>query len=459
MSPPRGPASGPLDDAPAGRPAAPAEITADNNDGGASPVTLYDVARLAGVSTATVSRVVHGLDRVRDTTRIRVTRVIEELGYVPDGAAQSLSRRRKDVIGLVCVERRAKQYDIENMNLLYYDEILHGVEAHIRDHGSWSLLITFLQEDEANFARLQSLSGKVDGLLIGEGIVSSELLARLGRRVPLVVIGGDPAERSNDVVTAHNRAGSVALINHLIDEHCVRRLFHVDGPAAASDAHERRIALETVLRTHRDCELIGTCSGQFSVQSGEDAGEYLLARHGDELPDAVVCANDQMAIGVLQALARAGVQVPGRVKVVGFDDIYPGSLSQPPLTTVHQPMGLIGERACARLLDRIADPSLSPKVELLATELVLRSSCGCPPGTAQRLPVRALRGRSSPTSRPAGGARAGRGRNTTPETRLIPDPRPARAPAVPTPAAAAPAAPTAAPATVLTTPELITPES
>src|SRR6185437_9221871 len=103
-----------------------------------SAVTLYDVARLAGVSTATVSRVVHGLDRVRESTRIRVTQVIEQLGYVPDGAAQSLSRRRKDVIGLVCVERRAKQYDIENMNLLYYDEILHGVEAHIRrDHGSW----------------------------------------------------------------------------------------------------------------------------------------------------------------------------------------------------------------------------------------------------------------------------------------------------------------------------------
>ena len=160
---------------------------ASDGNGGGSPVTLYDVARLAGVSTATVSRVVHGLDRVRESTRIRVTRVIEELGYVPDGAAQSLSRRRKDVIGLVCVERRAKQYDIENMNLLYYDEILHGVEARIRDHGSWSLLITFLQEDEANLARLQSLSGKVDGLLIGEGIV---LLGPAGPAGPPGAPGG-----------------------------------------------------------------------------------------------------------------------------------------------------------------------------------------------------------------------------------------------------------------------------
>ncbi len=84
-------------------------------------VTHFDVARLAGVSTATVSRVVHGQDRVREATRIRVRQAIEELGYVPDGAAQSLSRRRKDVIGIVCVEREPEPYDIENIGLLYYD--------------------------------------------------------------------------------------------------------------------------------------------------------------------------------------------------------------------------------------------------------------------------------------------------------------------------------------------------
>src|SRR5262244_3246119 len=136
-------------------------------------VTLYDVASLAGVSTATVSRVVHGQDRVRESTRARVLEVIEQLGYVPDGAAQSLSRRRKDVIGLVCVERKALklQYDIESMSLLFYDEILRGVEARIRHH-NWSLLITYLEEGgEPDLQRLLALSGKVDGLLIGEGIV------------------------------------------------------------------------------------------------------------------------------------------------------------------------------------------------------------------------------------------------------------------------------------------------
>ena len=146
-------------------------------------VTLYDVASRAGVSIATVSRVLHGQDAVRETTRARVRAAIDELGYVPDGAAQSLARSRKDVIGLVCVEHtglKPDQYDIESMSLLFYDEVMRGVEARIREL-SWSLLITFLREDERSgamlpqdgpvYSRLTALSGKVDGLLIGEGVV------------------------------------------------------------------------------------------------------------------------------------------------------------------------------------------------------------------------------------------------------------------------------------------------
>jgi LacI family transcriptional regulator len=354
-------------------------------------VTLYDVARLAGVSTATVSRVVHGQDRVRDSTRARVQQVIEELGYVPDGAARSLSRRRKDVIGLVCLERRAKQYDIENMNLLYYDEILRGVETRIRDCTDWSLLIAFLRaEQEDAYSRLQSLLGKVDGLIIAEGVIDSPLLLRLGERVPVVVIAGDPDERAADVVTSDNRSGSAALVTHLIAEHGRQRLFYLDGPPGVSDARQRRLAFEEVLRAHPGCQFAGSYPGQFSVQSGEEAGTRLVAEHGDCLPDALVCANDQMAIGALQAFARAGVRVPEDVAVVGFDDIYPGSPSHPPLTTVHQAMGLLGERACARLLDRIGHPSLRRRVELLPTELVVRSSCGCPPGTPTRQLVKKL---------------------------------------------------------------------
>jgi LacI family transcriptional regulator len=367
-------------------------------------VTLYDVARLAGVSTATVSRVVHGQDRVRESTRARVRQAIEELGYVPDGAAQSLSRRRKDVIGLVCVEREVDHIDIENVGLLYYDEVLRGVEACIRQRKNWSLLITFMQGDRPDFSRMDALSGKADGILIGEGFVASSIIERLAARVPVVIIAGTPGERAADVVAADNFSGSAAIITHLIADHGKRRLFHLDGPPNSPDASQRRQALEYVLRSYPQCQLIGSAQGILSVRSGELAGENLLARYRTALPDAVVCANDQMAIGVLRAFAAGGVRVPEDIAVVGFDDIALGSLYGPSLTTVHQPMHMLGERACTRLLDRIADPGLSPAVELLPTELVLRSSCGCSGGAVTRqrvLPLWADRAGAAPGRRPA----------------------------------------------------------
>jgi len=348
--------------------------------------TLYDVARLAGVSTATVSRVLHGQDRVRESTRTRVKKAIEELGYVPDSAAQSLSRRRKEVIGIVCIERPANHH--ENMNLTYTDELLHGVEAHIRTL-DWSLLITFWNEaTDPGYPRLDAMSGKVDGILIGEGSFPARLLERLSARVPVAVIAGPPDEREIDVVTADNRAGSVAIVTHLIKVHGNRRLFHLDGPANAPDARMRRVALEQVLRDHPGTRLVGTTHGSFSVESGEEAGHRILAVSQGELPDAIVCGNDQMAIGLLRALAKAGLRVPDDLALVGFDDIFPGRLCDPPLTTVYQPMRMLGERACARLMERIAKPDLPPVVEMLPTELVIRQSCGCPPGTTVRQPVR-----------------------------------------------------------------------
>jgi LacI family transcriptional regulator len=409
-----------------------------------SPVTLYDVARLAGVSIATVSRVVHGQDLVRDSTRARVRQVIEQLGYVPDGAAQSLSRRRKDVIGLVCVERQVpKQYDVESMALLFYDEILRGVEALIRRNNR-SLLITYLQEAAPDLHRILSLSGKVDGLLIGEGVLPSSVLARLARRLPVVVISGSPGERVADVVTADNRSGAVALITHLVEDHGLRRLYHVEGPPTAPDAKERAVALTQVLDAHPGSRLVGSFRGNFSVQSGEEAGESLLAMPAEAWPDAVVCANDQTAIGVLQVFARGGVRVPEQVAVVGFDDIYPGSLFNPSLTTVHQPMRLLGERACVRLLDRIARPSMRPKVELLPTELVLRSSCGCPPGTETRHlvpPLTAARSVPGPVVRGRDKA-SGRGSRRAAPAATSPA---ATSPAATSPAAASPAAASPAP--------------
>jgi LacI family transcriptional regulator len=357
-------------------------------------VTLYDVARLAGVSIATVSRVVHGQDKVRDATRARVQQAIKELGYVPDGAAQSLSRRRKDVIGLACKERDTVYDALEEVGLVYWDQVLRGVEERIRNTG-WSLLISFLHAcDPAppQLAELDVISGKVDGILVGEGFGSAEHIERLAARVPVVVIAGavrDHGSRAGrgecaqpggaDVVAADNFSGSAAITTHLISEHRKRRLFHLDGPSDAPDTVERRLALHHVLRGNPQCRLIGSAQGTFTVRSGEQAGQELLVRYSENLPDAVVCANDQMAIGMLKALAAARVHAPAEIAVVGFDDIYPASVFDPPLTTVQQPVRMLGRQACSRLLDRIANPQRPATVDLLPTQLVLRASCGCPP--------------------------------------------------------------------------------
>jgi LacI family transcriptional regulator len=362
-------------------------------------VTLYDVARQAGVSIATVSRVLHGNGSVREDTRARVRSAIDQLGYVPNGAAQSLARHRTDVIGLVAVEHAAMkpdQYDIESMSLLFYDEVLRGVELRIRAK-AWSLLITFLreedtgsatvQEDEPVHSRLLALSGKVDGLLIGEVILAPQVLTKLARRLPLVVVAGDTAQRGVNVVSADNWSGARALVEHLVVDHGRRRLFHIDGPATAPDAKERRLAMLAVIEANPGTALAGSFSGHFSVMSGQK-GTVAMLEAGGELPDALVCANDQMAIGALRALAAHGIRVPDDIAVVGFDDIFPASLCDPPLTTVHQPIRRLGEVACDRLSELIIEPTLRPKQELLPTELVLRSSCGCPPGTVQRREVR-----------------------------------------------------------------------
>jgi len=352
---------------------------------GVSPAsTLYDVAREAGVSTATVSRVVHGLDRVRPSTRARVLEAIEALGYVPDGAAQSMVRQRKEVIGLLAVESRSPDTDVEQQGLLFIEEVLRGVESSLGEI-EWSLLIALLRDDDpaGAYRRMQKISAKVDGLLIAEGIVSSEHLARVAARVPVVLVAGSPSEPHADVFGADNRAGTRALVGHLVEEHGRTRLFGIAGPPEAPDAQERRSALEEAVAGHPGAVLAGSFQGWFAAVSGQLAVREILTRPRRDRPDAIVCANDQMAIGAIRELQMAGVRVPADIAVVGFDDMHAGALLMPPLTTVRQPMRLLGERACARLLQRIAQPALPRHVERLPAELVIRESCGCSARTAQ----------------------------------------------------------------------------
>jgi LacI family transcriptional regulator, galactose operon repressor len=337
--------------------------------------TVYEVASRAGVSTATVSRVVHGSALVHPDTRDRVLAVIEELGYVPDGSAQGLSRRRKDIIGLAGLERGVTEVGIEKTSPLFMDELVHAVEAVLRGTDC-SLLLTFGRAGEPFQRRIRSLSGKVDGLLIAEEVMPPAQLRALARRIPVVSIAGRRGEPGLDVVSVDNTAGIRALAGHLMGDHGYRRVGFLAGPADSPDARDRLAAMSRSVAGYPGSVLDPVLDGDFSEASGAAAARRLL--DAGRLPDAIACANDQMAIGLLLALQQRGVAVPGDVAVTGFDDIYASRVVTPALTTVGQPFRELGHRAAQRLRARIEDRELAPRTEVLPTQCQVRASCGCP---------------------------------------------------------------------------------
>jgi LacI family transcriptional regulator len=345
-----------------------------------NPVTtVYDVARVAGVSAATVSRVIRGSTLVSQDTRQRVLAVIDALGFVPDAYAQGLSNRRKQVIGLVGLERGGDEIDVEQSSVLFVDQLVHAAEGVLRGTG-FSLLLTFGSRGAEFEQRVRSLSGKVDGLLMAEEVMPIGELRELASRIPVVVIAGPRSETGLDVFAVDNMSGMTALVSHLIGEHRYRRLCFVAGPKDAPDARERQIAFEEAVLAGGDSAIEQIVHGDFSEGSGTAAAGVLLGRAS--LPEAVVCANDQMAIGVLREFQRAGVRVPRDVALTGFDDIYPSRLVDPPLTTISQPVRELGRRAAQRLLARIGEPALSASAQLLPASAVIRASCGCRPSYA-----------------------------------------------------------------------------
>ena len=182
------------------------------------------------------------------------------------------------------------------------------------------------------------------------------------------------------MVLADNVGGIAAVVSHLSGRHRYRRLCFVTGPPDAPDARERQAAFEDAVLASRGCVINQVVHGDFSEASGTEAARVLLTRRS--LPQAVVCANDQMAIGVLREFQREGIAIPADVALTGFDDVYPSRLVDPPLTTVSQPLRELGVRATRRLLARIEDRALPPQTSVLPTRVVIRASCGCVPPAA-----------------------------------------------------------------------------
>ncbi|KSW29327.1 LacI family DNA-binding transcriptional regulator [Cellulomonas sp. B6] len=375
--------------------------------------TVYDVAKHVGMSTATVSRVLRRPDDVRPETRALVHAAIQELGYVPSGAARGLAARQTGVLGLCfpdvdgiddpaalpapvaagqaveVVVDAGEAPDVHPGNL-YMGEVMRGAELEAWRTGL--AVMIGVARGPGSAALVSDLAGRVDGLAVLSATVPDDVLVHIARRIPVVVmagpgIAGDP----HDHISVDNAAGMRALTTHLVVDHGLRDLAFVGGSPDSPDDAERFLGYRTALA---DAGLAvpdaPAVRGDFTRTTARGLARTMLA--AGDLPRALVCSNDQTALGFLDELGAAGVDVPGRVALTGFDGIDAGRAATPPLTTVRQPMVELGRAAVERLRRRMADPGLPPATINLPVRVLLRRSCGCASTAA------------APAGRAAGGA-------------------------------------------------------
>lgn len=354
--------------------------------GPAAPApTIYHVARAAGVSIASVSRVLNGQRNPREETRDRVLQAVAELGFVPDGAARALSVRLKEVVGVVVRRPRLSPTDVfadEDENLQFPDMINRGMEVVAQRYG-YDLLIRSVDLHESDGRRIFALARKSDGLILHDQVLSYEQLARLGRQVPVVTLASIPTPDTVNV-RSDNEAGIRALVEHLAAGHGYRSIAYLSGHLDSPD-NVARFGAITDAATRAGAELRHgpQWHGDYSAAGGARVIERLLDA-GVTLPRAIVCANDQTAIGVLHTLSQRRIDVPGQVAVCGFDDIPVARHLNPRLTSVRQPIQDLGAMAFETLHAMIS-PAAPGHDEprgrdiVLPTRLNCRESCGCHP--------------------------------------------------------------------------------
>jgi LacI family transcriptional regulator len=349
-----------------------------------SAPTVYDVAERAQVSIATVSRVFRNPDTVRAQTRERVLAVARELGYVPSGNARGLASRSTGVLGLCFpdyadpevddAEGEADADDPEHM--LYADEITRGMERAARRHGYALLIAASLAGGPESL--VAKVAGRVDGFAVLARTVPTGDLEIISRRLPIVMIAGPREIDHLDHLVVDNEDGELALTTHLLADHGLTRLAFVGGTTDSPDAAARFRGYQRALAAAGlPVPDEPATRGDFTQADGRAATERLLDSGGAP-PQALVCANDQMAVGALQTLERRGIRVPQDMAVVGFDGIPLGRVVRPSLTTVSQPMRRLGETAVDLLVDRLREPDREPRSVLLPVTLTRRQSCGCP---------------------------------------------------------------------------------
>ncbi|NLG84894.1 MAG: LacI family transcriptional regulator [Firmicutes bacterium] len=332
-------------------------------------VTIRDVAKLAGVSRSTVSRVINAKGEVDPQTAAKVWQAVKELEYHPNTSARALVRQRTDTIGLMLP-------DVTNP---FYEKIIKGIEATTNAAG-FNLTFYNTYEDLAGRRRmiLSAIEGgKVDGLIIVGSHLGdkSTLLEMIARGLPISLIERSFSDPSIPCVVSDNKTGARLAVEHLLSlGH--RRIGFITGNLHYQTAIERLEGYKETLSQHGipiEDELIAF--GDFEHKSGYEAMRQLLALPMP--PTAVFASNDMMAIGAIQAIGEAGLSVPNDVAVVGYDDITFASMVHPQLTTIRQPLYEMGALAAQGLIERLKNGlETEPFKKFLPVELVVRKSCG-----------------------------------------------------------------------------------
>ncbi|NJC33688.1 LacI family transcriptional regulator [Sphingomonas jejuensis] len=321
--------------------------------------TIRDVAREAAASVASVSRVLNGSAQVRDSLRVRVENAIATLGYVPHAGARSLSLAQSNAIGVVLPDLHGE----------FFSELLRGMDQEASARGR-QLLLSNIHDDPARaVAALQSMRGRVDGMvLMAPHLDPDALMNGLPSAVPAVMVNCAPHRRPAAELRVDSVAGAVAAVEHLVASGR-RRIVHVAGPDSNVDARDRRRGYEQAMAAAGLSPMI--LEGSFNEADGVRAAEALIARPG--MADALFAANDMMAIGAMTTLREAGIGVPDDVAVVGFDDIPMARLISPGLSTVRVDIAALGARAVARLVRQI-DGIVDHDIELHPPVLIVRGS-------------------------------------------------------------------------------------
>jgi DNA-binding LacI/PurR family transcriptional regulator len=325
--------------------------------------TIRDVARRAGVSTATVSRALSGLGTVRPETRDTVVAAAAVLGYRPSGIARSLKLRSTRTLGLLVT-------DVANP---YFPEIVRAVEDAALARGHTLLLCTGAEDAGREAMYLELLAERrVDGIIIASSGLQQRHREWLSHaRVPVVLVNCTSSGPALPAILSDNRAGGRLATEHLLGLGHLR-LGHVSAPRRYAAAGERLAGIEDAVAAVPAAEL-AVVEGDSRVEGAEAATHELLDRHPDTT--GILCYNDLSAIGALRALRARGLQVPGDVSVVGYDDIAAAGWVEPPLTTVTQQTATMGRWAVERLVERIrqpADDAAAGDAEVIRLPVALR---------------------------------------------------------------------------------------